>query len=397
MPPDLKKIEDDIEEVQKEKEAAIKGQEFEHAARLRDELRSLEQKLEEIKKGWEKTKEQKQTVVSEELIAQIVSQWTGVPVTQLEEKESDRLLRMETELHKRIVGQDAALAALTRAVRRSRAGLKDPRRPIGSFIFLGPTGVGKTELARTLAEFLFGDKDAMIRIDMSEYMERFAVSRLIGAPPGYVGYEEGGQLTERVRRRPHALVLLDEIEKAHPDVFNILLQVLEDGRLTDSLGRTVDFRNSVLIMTSNVGTGAVKKASLGFGVESEEAGYEQMKERYMRYLKEKFRPEFLNRIDEVIVFHSLGREELRQIVDLMLGELRDRLAEQQKGIEVTEDAQEFLIEKGYDAAYGARPLRRAIQRYMEEPLAEEMLRGRFKEAAKIRILCRDGRIQFEEA
>ncbi len=396
IPPDLQETEERIEEIRKEKESAIQGQEFERAAGLRDELKGKEQELLKVKQRWQQMKEEKQAVVNEEMIAQTISKWTGVPVTRLEEKETDRLLRMEDELHKRVIGQNEALAALTRAVRRSRAGLKDPKRPIGSFIFLGPTGVGKTELARALAEFLFGDEDALIRIDMSEYMERFSVSRLMGAPPGYVGYEEGGQLTERVRRRPYAVVLLDEIEKAHPDVFNILLQVLEDGRLTDSLGRTVDFRNAVLILTSNVGTGKVKKASLGFGSDDDDASYEQMKSRYMQHLKDKFRPEFLNRIDEVIVFHALKREELREIIGLMLEELRQRLSEQGKEIEVSEEARELIIEKGDDVAYGARPLRRAIQRFVEDPLAEEMLRGSFKTSGKIKIGCKNGQIWFEE-
>ncbi len=394
IPPDLKKIENEIEELAKEKQAAIKGQEFEKAAKLRDDLKKQQSELASIRKEWKESREEKPAVVTEELVAQIVSRWTGVPLTRLEEKETEKLLRMEEELHKRVIGQDEALAALTRAVRRSRAGLKDPRRPIGSFIFLGPTGVGKTELARALAEFLFGDEDAMIRIDMSEFMERFAVSRLVGAPPGYVGYEEGGQLTERVRRRPYSVVLLDEIEKAHQDVFNILLQVLEDGRLTDSLNRTVDFKNCVLIMTSNVGTSDIKKSTLGFAATDEVGSYEKMRDKLLVQLKEKFPPEFLNRIDEVIVFRTLIRKELAEIIELMLKDIRGRLKEKSIELEVSSEAKEFLIDKGYDPTYGARPLRRAIQRYIEDPLAEDLLRGKFKEKGKIQASLTEGRLIF---
>jgi ATP-dependent Clp protease ATP-binding subunit ClpC len=386
IPPDVKKKEKEIEALAREKESAIKKQEFEKAANLRDDLRKRQSELFDIRKEWKGASQEKQAMVTEEVIAQVVSRWTGVPVTKLEEKETKRLLRMEQELRKRVVGQDEALAAITRAVRRSRAGLRDSKRPIGSFIFLGPTGVGKTELARALAEFLFGHEDAMVRIDMSEYMERFAVSRLIGAPPGYVGYEEGGQLTEKIRRRPYSVVLLDEIEKAHPDVFNILLQALEDGRLTDSLNRTVDFKNTVLIMTSNIGTADIKKASLGFGATDEAATYESMKEKLLGQLKEKFRPEFLNRVDEVIVFRSLTRKELGQIIDFMLEDTRERLKEKDITIDVTARAKEFLIDRGYDPTYGARPLRRAIERYIEDPLSEELLKGKFEEGAKIKVV-----------
>jgi len=393
-PPDVKKIENQIQQLATEKQAAIKAQEFEKAAKLRDELKKHQSKLADIRKEWKESREEKPAIVTEETVAQIVSRWTGVPVTKLEEKETEKLLRMEDELHKRLIGQDEALAALTRAVRRSRAGLKDPKRPIGSFIFLGPTGVGKTELARTLAEFLFGDEDAMIRIDMSEFMERFAVSRLVGAPPGYVGYEEGGQLTERVRRKPYSVVLLDEIEKAHPDVFNILLQVLEDGRLTDSLNHTVDFKNTVLIMTSNVGTSDIKKSTLGFAATDETATYEKMKEKLLSQLKEKFPPEFLNRIDEVIVFRSLLRKELGEIIELMLRDIRERLKQKNVELEVSSEAKEFLIDKGYDPTFGARPLRRAIQRYIEDPLAEDLLRGKFKEEAKVQAVLKEGKLTF---
>ncbi len=396
MPPDIKRMEKEIEDLKVEKEAAIKGQEFEKAAKIRDQLKTLERKLEDTKKDWRESKDQAGAVVNEETVAEIISKWTGVPISRLKASEAERLLHMEEEIHKRIVGQDEALVALTRAIRRSRAGLSDPKRPVGSFIFLGPTGVGKTEMARALAEFLFGDEEAMVRIDMSEYMERFAVSRLVGAPPGYVGYEEGGQLTEKIRRRPYSVILLDEIEKAHPDVFNLLLQVLEDGRLTDSLSRTVDFKNAVLIMTSNIGTSEIKKATLGFGTGDEEASYDKMKDRLMADLKKKFRPEFLNRIDELIVFRTLTRDELKEIVGLQLEEVKGRLTERDIELEVSPQAKEFLLEKGYDPTYGARPLKRAIQRYVENPLAEEMLKGKFKKASKIKIGVEKGSLQFRE-
>ena len=393
-PSNVKEMEKEVEVLRREKESAVKAQEFEKAAKFRDKERILREKLEATHREWKEKANKKEALVTEETIAQIVSKWTGVPVFRLEERETEKLLRMEEELHKRVVGQDEALSALTQAVRRSRSGLKDPQRPIGSFIFLGPTGVGKTELARTLAEFLFGDEDALIRLDMSEYMERFSVSRLVGAPPGYVGYEEGGQLTEKVRRKPYAVVLFDEIEKAHPDIFNILLQVLEDGRLTDSLNRAVDFRNVVLIMTSNVGAPTLKK-TLGFGSGGEASSYEGMKEKLLRDLKKVFRPEFLNRIDETIVFRSLTREELKQIVGLMLEEVRERLSEKKLKIEVSPQAKEFFIDKGYDPAFGARPLRRAIQRYLENPLSEEILKGNLKEGATVKVGMKNGKLTFK--
>jgi len=393
-PPDIKELEKEVENLRREKEAAVKAQEFEKAAKLRDGEKKLREKLEATRKEWKEKTNKREALVTGETIAEIVSKWTGIPVSRLEEKETEKLLRMEEELHKRVVGQNEALLALTQAVRRSRSGLKDPQRPIGSFIFLGPTGVGKTELARTLAEFLFGDDEALIRLDMSEYMERFSVSRLVGAPPGYVGYEEGGQLTEKVRRKPYAVVLLDEIEKAHPDVFNILLQVLEDGRLTDSLNRTVDFRNVVLIMTSNVGAPTLKK-TLGFGSGDEESSYETMKKKLLGDLKKVFRPEFLNRIDETIVFRSLTREELKQIVELMLEEVRERLSEKNLKMEVGPRAKEFFIDKGYDPSFGARPLRRAIQRYLENPLSEEILKGNLKEGTTIKVGMKNGKLSFK--
>ena len=335
-------------------------------------------------------------MVDEDDIADIVASWTGIPVTKLAAEESERLLNLEEILHERVIAQHEAIEAISKAVRRARAGLKDPNRPVGSFIFLGPTGVGKTELARALANALFGDDDAMIRIDMSEYMERHAVSRLIGAPPGYVGYEEGGQLTDAVRQRPYSVVLLDEIEKAHPEVFNVLLQVLEDGRLTDSKGRTVDFRNTVLIMTSNVGAQQIQReSSIGFRiVVDEHSEYESMKQKVTDELKRTFRPEFLNRVDEIIVFHALNKEHIKEIADIMLKELRNQLKEMNMELEITPEAKDFLAEKGFEPDFGARPLRRAIQRYIENPLSEEMLKGRFKEGAKIIVDLVDGELVF---
>ncbi len=386
-PPDVKELEKRVEEIRKEKEAAVNNQEFEKAAQLRDEENKLREELEKKRASWQQQKGGEELQVTAEDIAQIVSSWTGIPVRKLAEEESDRLLRMEEILHQRVIGQDEAVKAVSRAIRRARAGLKDPKRPIGSFIFLGPTGVGKTELARALAEALFGDEDAMVRIDMSEYMEKFAVSRLVGAPPGYVGYEEGGQLTEAVRRKPYSVVLLDEIEKAHPDVFNILLQVLEDGRLTDAKGRTVDFRNAVIIMTSNVGVNLIKRETrLGFKTDEDQgASYENMKKKVTDELRRTFRPEFLNRIDEIIVFHALNQEHIKEIVSLMVQEVAKRLAENQIAVEVTDAAKEYLAKEGFDENYGARPLRRAIQKEIEDRLSEEMLRGTVKHGDRVRI------------
>ena len=396
MPPDIKELEDKIEQIRKEKEAAIKGQDFERAASLRDQERETKERLEKVKQEWKKTKGDAMPVITPEDIAVVVSKWTGVPVVRLEQRETERLLNMEAELHKRLIGQEESIAAIARAIRRSRAGVKDPRRPIGSFIFLGPTGVGKTLLARALAEFLFGDEDALAQFDMSEYMEKFNVSRLVGAPPGYVGYEEGGQLTERIRRRPYSVVLLDEIEKAHPDVFNLLLQVLEDGRLTDSFGRKVDFRNTVLIMTSNLGTEQFRKqGSLGFAPSKEEVTFEKMKEQLLDEVKRVFKPEFLNRVDEVIVFRPLTRQDLNQIVELEIGYVRERLREQHIMVELDPSAKEFLVEKGFDPVYGARPLKRVIQRFLEDPLAEEVIARRFKAGTPIRVLRKGERLEFE--
>ncbi|MCG0238245.1 MAG: ATP-dependent Clp protease ATP-binding subunit [Firmicutes bacterium] len=400
-PPDIKELEQRLEEVRKEKEAAVQGQEFEKAARLRDKEQKLKEELERIRSEWQQKKVTAKSTVTEDDIAQIVSSWTGIPVQRLALEESQRLLKLEEILHQEVVGQDEAVRAVARAIRRARAGLKDPKRPIGSFIFLGPTGTGKTHLARALAKALFGDEDAMIRIDMSEYMERHTTSRLVGAPPGYVGYEEGGQLTEAVRRRPYSVVLLDEIEKAHPEVFNILLQVLEDGRLTDSKGRTVDFRNTVVIMTSNAGAHAIRgDKRLGFitGTESEEKAYEEMKKRVMDEVKRIFRPEFLNRVDELIIFHPLNEEHLKSIVRLEVKKVESRLQEQGIKLSVTDAALAKLVKEGYDPQYGARPLRRAIQRLVEDPLSEELLKGRFKAGDTVQIdVDAEGNLVFQPA
>ena len=378
-PPVYRELEDEIEETRRAKESAIEAQEFEKAANLRDTERRLTNKKRELEEAWEAGEgEGERPAIGEEEIADIVSMWTGIPVFKLTEAETQKLMRMEDELHKRVIGQSAAVEVISKAIRRSRAGLKDPKRPTGSFIFLGPSGVGKTELARTLAEFLFGDEDAMIRIDMSEYMEKHAVSRLVGSPPGYIGYDEGGQLTEAVRRKPYSVLLLDEIEKAHPDVFNILLQILEDGRLTDAQGRTVDFRHAIIVMTSNIGANEIaRNTPLGFSVGDDEHGmtYDDMKGKVMGELKKVFRPEFLNRIDDVIVFHKLQKEEIKTIVELLLRRIRESLAERELQLDLTEEAKDLLVEKGWDPAMGARPLRRAIQRYIEDPLADFVLRS----------------------
>jgi ATP-dependent Clp protease ATP-binding subunit ClpC len=374
-PPRYRELEEEIEKVRKDKEDAIENQEFEKAASLRDKERKLTQKKRELEESWRENEGEEQPEIAEEEIADIVSMWTGIPVFKLTEAETQKLIRMEDELHKRVVGQHEAIVAVSKSIRRARAGIKDPKRPTGSFIFLGPSGVGKTELARTLAEFLFGDEDALIQVDMSEYMEKHSVSRLVGSPPGYIGYDEGGQLTEAVRRKPYSVVLLDEIEKAHPDVFNILLQILEDGKLTDSQGRKVDFRNTIVIMTSNIGAASISKnQTLGFSIGDESGlSYDDMKDRVMGELKRVFRPELLNRIDEVIVFHKLAKEEIKTIIDLLLKRLREQMALHEASIELTEDAKEMLVDKGYDPAMGARPLRRAIQRHIEDPLADFVL------------------------
>jgi ATP-dependent Clp protease ATP-binding subunit ClpC len=387
-PPVYRELEDQIEQTRRAKEEAIENQEFEKAANLRDEERRLTNKKRELAEQWEAGESTERPAIGEEEIADIVSMWTGIPVFKLTEAETAKLMRMEDELHKRVIGQHPAIEVVSKAIRRSRAGLKDPKRPTGSFIFLGPSGVGKTELARTLAEFLFGDEDTMVRIDMSEYMEKHAVSRLVGSPPGYIGYDEGGQLTEAVRRKPYSVLLLDEIEKAHPDVFNILLQILEDGRLTDAQGRTVDFRHCIVIMTSNIGAAEISRNTpLGFAVSDDETGltYEDMKNRIMGELKKVFRPEFLNRIDEVIVFHKLTKDEIKEIVDLLLSRIRHTMAERELQLELTDGAKDLLVDKGWDPAMGARPLRRAIQRYIEDPLADFVLRENVKSGSTVMV------------
>jgi ATP-dependent Clp protease ATP-binding subunit ClpC len=385
-PEDIKALELEIENFRKEKEEFIKGQDFEKAAQLRDQERVVREKIEKRRSEWMASRDNASLVINEDDIARVVSQWTGVPLVRLEEKETERLLKMEEHLAKVVVGQEEPIAAIARAVRRSRAGIKNPRRPIGSFIFLGPTGVGKSLLARALSEFMFGDENALIQIDMSEYMDKYNVSRLVGAPPGYVGYEEGGQLTEKVRRRPYSVVLLDEIEKAHADVFNILLQVLEDGRLTDSLGRTVDFRNTVVLMTSNLGVDLLRKqGALGFATRKEEETYAQMKERLLTEIKKIFKPEFLNRIDDTIVFKPLSKESLYKIVDIEIEAVRKRLEEKNITLDMSQEAIDFLIEKGFDPVYGARPLKRTIQRYVEDPMSEAIIAGTFKEGTKVTV------------
>lgn len=376
IPPNLKELENKLENVRHEKNAAVQSQEFEKAAALRDTEQKLKEELDQTKKQWKEKQGKEESEVTVDDIATVVAMWTGIPVSKIAQEESAKLLNLEEQLHKRVVGQSEAVEAISRAIRRARAGLKDPKRPIGSFIFLGPTGVGKTELARALAESMFGDEDAMIRIDMSEYMEKHSTSRLVGAPPGYVGFDEGGQLTEKVRRKPYSVVLLDEIEKAHPDVFNILLQVLDDGRLTDSKGRVVDFRNTVVIMTSNVGADALKyQKNLGFNLGDTDTKYKDMKGTMLEELKRAFRPEFLNRIDEMIVFHSLDKDQLKEIVSFMANSLTKRLKEQNIELELTEAALEKIAQEGYDPQYGARPIRRALQKHVEDRLSEELLKG----------------------
>jgi ATP-dependent Clp protease ATP-binding subunit ClpC len=390
-PPRYRELEDEIEKVRKDKEEAIESQEFEKAASLRDKERKLTQKKRELEESWQADESAEQPEIGEDEIADIVSMWTGIPVFKLTEAESQKLIRMEDELHKRVVGQEEAIVAVSKSIRRARAGIKDPKRPTGSFIFLGPSGVGKTELARTLAEFLFGDEDAMIQVDMSEYMEKHSVSRLVGSPPGYIGYDEGGQLTEAVRRKPYSVVLLDEVEKAHPDVFNILLQILEDGKLTDAQGRKVDFRNTIVIMTSNIGASTISKnQTLGFAVGDDSGlSYDEMKDRITGELKKVFRPELLNRIDEVIVFHKLTKDQIKTIVELMMRRLREQMGEHAADVELTEGAKELLVDKGYDPTMGARPLRRAIQRYIEDPLADFVLGAEVTAGATILVDKKD--------
>ncbi len=389
-PPDVKHVEAEIETIRLNKESAIKSQDFEKAAALRDSEKQAKEKLETILAEWREKREEKEVFVTEDDILHVVSKWTGVPLNRMEQKEASKLLAMESELKEQVIGQDEAITAISKALRRSRADLKDPRRPIGSFIFLGPTGVGKTFLARTLAEFMFGDAEALIQLDMSEYMEKFTASRLIGSPPGYVGYEEGGQLSEAVRRRPYSVVLFDEIEKAHPDVMHLLLQILEEGKITDSFGRKIDFRNTIIILTSNVGAELIKKqTTLGFGAPKLQDNYEVMRDKILEETKKVFKPEFLNRLDDIIVFHPLTRLDLTRIVDLEISKVIDRIKAKNIHLQLDPSATEFLIEKGYDPTYGARPMRRAVERYLEDPMAEELLRGTIKAGDQIEVK-RDG-------
>ncbi|TSA52581.1 MAG: ATP-dependent Clp protease ATP-binding subunit [Planctomycetaceae bacterium] len=389
-PPDLTQMEEKIEKLQREKDEAVKNADYERAASLRDEAQQLLDEKTQLHKKWYEENKEATGVVDNEIIAEVVSNMTGVPLTKLEKKETQRLLELEAELHKTVVSQDEAITAVAKAVRRSRSGLKDPNRPMGCFILLGPSGVGKTLLAQALAEFMFSDRNSLIRLDMSEFMEKHNVSRLVGAPPGYVGYEEGGQLTERIRRRPYSVLLLDEIEKAHPDVYNVLLQIMDEGRLTDSFGRSIDFKNVVLIMTSNIGADLIKNQSgFGFGKKSPEANYEKMKDILQKEVERHFRPEFLNRLDDTIVFQALTRENLQIIVDYELAKVFKRLTEHGLKLELTDQAKEFLIDKGYNPEFGARPLRRAIEHYIEDPLSEAVLGGKFKDKNLIKIDVQD--------
>lgn len=398
-PPDVKDIEKEIEDIRVEKEAAIKAQDFEKAAALRDSEKQTKEKLEGILARWREEREEKEVLVTSDDMMHIIAKVTGVPLQRMEQKETQKLLAMEGELKQRVIGQDEAVTAISKALRRSRADLKDPKRPIGSFVFLGPTGVGKTFLARTLAEFMFGDSDALIQIDMSEYMEKFTASRLIGSPPGYVGYEEGGQLSEAVRRRPYSVVLFDEVEKAHPDVMHLLLQILEDGKVTDSLGRKIDFRNTIIIMTSNVGADLIRRqTTMGFGAPRDTQDYESMRDKILEETKRVFKPEFLNRLDEIIVFRTLAKPDLMKIVDLEVDKVKGRLKLKEIEIVLDEAAHEFVINKGFDPTYGARPMRRAVERYLEDPLAEELLKGAVKAGDVVQVkVASDDKLTFHVA
>ena len=388
-PPNLKEIDDEVETLNRQKEEAVANQDFEQAAALRDQADKLKKKKQQITKEWREKSRENGGVVDEEVIAEVVSKMTGIPLTRMSTEDSLRLMHMEDDLHKRVISQDEAIKAIARAVRRSRSGLQDPKRPTGTFVFAGPTGVGKTLLAKALAEFMFGDAEALIQIDMSEYMEKHNVSRLIGAPPGYVGYEEGGQLTEQIRRRPYAVVLLDEIEKAHPEVFNMLLQVMEEGRLTDSFGRNIDFRNTILIMTTNAGAEAIKnEAAFGFQKPDQDASYDSMKNRVTDEIEKVFRPEFINRVNDIIVFRHLNDNDMKHVIDLELGKVRDRLQEKGIALELTDEAKEFLVKKGTNLDFGARPLRRAIESFIEDPLAEELLKGEFAGKSLVKVEVR---------
>jgi ATP-dependent Clp protease ATP-binding subunit ClpC len=399
-PPDVKEIEKEIEVIRGEKEGSIKAQDFEMAAGLRDKEKQAKEKLDAILAKWRQEREEKEVLVTGDDMMHIISKVTGVPLQRMEQKETEKLLKMEEELKGKVIGQEEAVTAISKALRRSRADLKDPRRPIGSFIFLGPTGVGKTFLAQTLAEFMFGDRDALIQIDMSEYMEKFTASRLIGSPPGYVGYEEGGQLSEAVRRRPYSVVLFDEIEKAHPDVMHLLLQILEDGKITDSLGRKIDFRNTIIIMTSNVGADILRRqTTMGFAATKPlgEHEFEAMRDRLLEEAKKVFKPEFINRLDDIIVFHQLTKADLMQIVELEVAKVLHRVKGKDVHIELEQSAKEFLIEKGYDPQYGARPMRRAVERYLEDPFAEELLRGNVKPGDVVNVSAEGGKLIFKAA
>jgi ATP-dependent Clp protease ATP-binding subunit ClpC len=396
-PANIQEMEQDIERVKNEKEAAIKAQDFELAASLRDKEKQAREKLDQVMAEWRQQRDEKEIIITEDDIMHIVAKWTGIPLSRMEQKDAEKLLRMEDELRKAIIGQDEAVSGISKALRRARADLKDPTRPIGSFVFLGPTGVGKTLMARALAEFMFGDTDALIQLDMSEYMEKFNVSRLVGSPPGYVGYEEGGQLTEKVRRRPYSVVLFDEIEKAHPDVMNMLLQILEDGHLTDSIGRKVDFRNCVIIMTSNIGAEMIRKAGgLGFAPTKDEHTYDDMKGKLLEESKRVFKPEFMNRLDDLIVFHNLNKADMSKIVELEVGKVKGRMKFKDVEIHLTPAAIDFLIEKGYDPQYGARPLRRAVEKYLQDPLAEEILRGNIKPSESVEVVVAEDKLVFNQ-
>jgi ATP-dependent Clp protease ATP-binding subunit ClpC len=396
-PPEVKGLEGEIEEIKGKKERAIKNQDFEGAASMRDREKQAKEKLETVLRDWRSSREEKRVKVDEEDILQVVSKWTGIPLQRMEKDEMHRLLQVEAEMDKVVIGQREAVSALCKALRRSRADLKDPRRPIGTFALLGPTGVGKTLLAKTLAEQLFGDSKALIQLDMSEYMEKFNVSRLIGSPPGYVGYEEGGQLTEQVRRKPYSVVLFDEIEKAHPDVWNLLLQILEEGKLTDNVGRVVNFRNTIILMTSNVGSDTIKKqSSMGFSPITDESSYEKMREKIMEEAKKTFRPEFLNRLDDIVVFRSLTKADLIQILDLEINKVMQRLKARNIILQLDEAAKDFLVTKGHDPAYGARPMRRAVERSLEDPLAEEILKGTFHEGEPVLVTVENDHLVFRQ-
>ncbi|HEY5621235.1 MAG TPA: ATP-dependent Clp protease ATP-binding subunit, partial [Pontiella sp.] len=395
-PPELKQLEEDIHSFEKKKNDAIHEQKFEDAANFRDQERQSKEKLEKLLEEWRKRRDENRSVVTDEDIMVVVSKWTGIPVMKMGEKEMERLLRIEDVVGEQVIGQQEAVSAIARALRRSRADLKDPKRPIGSFIFLGPTGVGKTLLAKTLAEFMFDDPESFIQIDMSEYMEKFNASRLVGSPPGYVGHEEGGQLTERVRRRPYSVVLFDEVEKAHPDVMHMLLQIMEEGRLTDSLGRSVDFRNTVVIMTSNLGAHEVKKAgALGFSPSNEDVDYQKLKQMMIELAKKNFKPELLNRLDDMIVFRELNRTDLETIINLELANIQNRVLGRNIELEIAETARVFLLEKGYDKAYGARQLRRTVERYLEDPLAEEVLRGTIRNNSHVIVEADGEKLTFK--